>query len=136
MNHYIYELRLRLHELKYTTTIAPKTLKELKHDAKRVTQMIQDISPGAVIVQAGARPILAALSASPVPTFALFGRMTNLSMAGSGPDKLPALREAMQYLCSKKKQRIVMLVREEAISPNLGQVQRVYLEPVPTTNDF
>ena len=134
LNHYIYELRRQLLKAGHVTTLAPRTLLELKYDANRVGAMIETVSADAVIIQSAARSILEKLSQSSRPTFALFGRMTDLPMAGSGPDKLPALRETIRHLCLQNQQRIVMIVREEALNPSLGAIPSVFLEELKKHN--
>ena len=125
---YVHELRRRLLIDNFVTTIAPKSLKELKHDPERVSKMIEGQAADAVIIVSAARPILEKLATLSTPVFALFGRMSNLPIAGSGPDKLPALREAIRHICEKKNQRIVMLMREETLTSTLGTIQLAFLE--------
>jgi len=107
---------------------APMSLAELKHDPKRVAKMVREHPSGAWIIQAGSRPVLEWFSKSSVPCFAMFGTMQGLAIAGTGPDMLPALRQAIQSLTDKGHRSIVLLTREERRKPGPGMVEQVFLE--------
>lgn len=122
------ELRHRLTAAGHRLSFAPKTLTELKHDPKKVLSMAKACAADAYIVHAGSRPILEAFSQSSLKIFALFGMMTNLPIAGTGPDMLPALREALHHLFAHGHEKIVMLVREQRHKAGFGAVQRVFID--------
>ncbi len=58
----------------------------------------------------------------------MFGTMQDLPIAGTGPDMLVALRQAIQSLTDKGHRSIVLLTREERRKPNLGKFEQVFLE--------
>ncbi len=122
------ELRHRLVEAGHRLSFAPKTLTELKHDPRKVLSMAKACVADAYIVHAGSRSVLEAFSQSSLQVFALFGIMTDLPIAGTGPDMLPALREALQYLFAQGHSKIVMLVREERHRTGHGAVQKVFFD--------
>jgi DNA-binding LacI/PurR family transcriptional regulator len=104
------------------------SLAELKHDPKRVAKMVRENPSGAWIILSGSRPVLEWFAKSSVSCFCLFGRMQGLTIAGTGPDKLPALREAIQSLTDKGHRSIVMLARGDRRKPSLGMFEQVFLE--------
>ncbi|QTN32227.1 GntR family transcriptional regulator [Akkermansiaceae bacterium] len=128
LNRYISELRRKLQASGHELLFAPKSLAELKHDPERVARMVSENPSGAWIIQSGSRPVLEWFAKSSIPCFSLFGRMQGLDIAGTGPDKLPALREAIQSLADKGHRRFVFLTREERRKPSLGMVERVFLD--------
>lgn len=127
-NNYILELRRQLDASGHTLSFAPKTLVELKQDPVRVAQMVQAHPARARIVTAGARPVLEWFAQVPVPVFALFGRLTDLPIAGTGPDKAPALREALHQLMDRGHRKIVMLSRAERRKPDYGVFEQLFLD--------
>lgn len=127
-NHYILGLRRALDAAGHGLSFAPKTLLELKQDPKRVARMVRAEPAGAWIVVAGARPVLEWFAASRVEAFALFGRLTDLSIAGTGPDKRPTVQEAIERLVTLGHRRIVMLTRSERRKSGYGGIEQVFLE--------
>lgn len=77
---------------------------------------------------AGARPVLELFGKSSVEAFAVFGRLTDLPIAGAGPDKRPTIREAIDRLVGLGHRRIVMLTRSERRNSDYGGIERVFLE--------
>ncbi len=133
LNNYILELQKLLLVDGHTMAIAPWTLRGLKFDTNRVLKKIQEQTAEAFIVQAAPRPILEELSKLPTPTFALFGRMAGLPIAGSGADKFHALRDSMHYLHDNGHRRIVMLTRGR--QQNLmGPIEQAFLEELTKWN--
>ncbi|MFT5906589.1 MAG: DNA-binding LacI/PurR family transcriptional regulator [Cryomorphaceae bacterium] len=124
---YIIELRLQLQHAGYSVIVATKTLNELKHDPKKVAGILSRNPADAYILMAAARPVLEYFSKTSLPVFALFGRMTGLPIAGTAPDKAPALKEAIYELHQLGHKRIVFLSRE-AKSENHGFLERVFFE--------
>lgn len=128
LNRYIFELRHQLHAAGHELHFAPMSLAELKHDPKRVARMVKEHPSEAWIIQAGSQPVLEWFVKSSVPCFALFGRMQRLAIAGTGPDMLPALQEAVQSLTDKGHRSIVLLTREERRKPSLGMFEQAFLD--------
>jgi DNA-binding LacI/PurR family transcriptional regulator len=125
---YMVDLRHQLEMSGHGVHYAPKTLVEIQQNPKQVEKLVRAHPADAWIVQAGSRSVLEWFSQSGIPAFALFGRMTDLPIAGSGPDKAPALRELAHRLVDLGHQRIVMLVREERRKPHLGPNEQLFLD--------
>lgn len=129
LNSYVLDLQNRLQAAGHTLAFTSRTMRKLKFDPKRIVAMMQEEQAvDAFIVMAGSRALLERLSRSKVPVFALFGRMSDLPLAGTGPDKLPALRECIPCLYKSGHRRIVMLTRGDKESSRLGVIERTFLE--------
>ncbi|PXA04647.1 hypothetical protein DDZ13_05600 [Coraliomargarita sinensis] len=127
MNRVISELRHQLLAAGHELIFAPKTLVELNHDPKRVAQMVNSNPADLWIVQAASKPVLEWFVESSIPALALFGRMEGLPIAGVGPDKVPAVREAVRHLVELGHRRIVFLVRGERRKPQIGKVEEAFI---------
>lgn len=127
-NHYILGIRRALDVAGHGLSFAPKTLLELKQDPKRVARMVKAEPAQAWIVVAGARPVLEWFAKASVEAFALFGRLSDLPIAGTGPDKRPTIREAIDKLVEVGHRRIVMLTRSERRNSGYGGTEQVFLE--------
>lgn len=125
---YIVELLHRLLEVGHVAGFAPKTLKELGMDVTRVGRFVEKAEADAWVVVSGSREILKWFAQQPKPTFALAGRRRGIPIAGTGPDKAPAQREAVRRLVSLGHRRFAMLVKEERRKPSPGFVERAFLE--------
>lgn len=127
-NLYVLELRRALAAAGHRLNVVTKSLFDLKRDPQRVARMVR-ASPGkAWIVESAPRPVLEWFAQEKIPTFALFGTMTDLPIAGTGPHVLPALREALQNLFERGHRRIVLLTREERRKPDYGLVEQTFLD--------
>jgi DNA-binding LacI/PurR family transcriptional regulator len=113
---------------------ASKTLKDLKHDPKRVLDMMKAEPAYAYIVIAGARPLLEKLSKSPLKIFSLFGVSGGLPIAGAGAGKIVALRKCVHRLFESGRKRVVILMRDEYRNSGRGEVQRVLTEELKKRN--
>jgi DNA-binding LacI/PurR family transcriptional regulator len=76
------------------------------------------------VVIAGSREVLAWFAAQPIPSFALFGRLRELPVAGVGTTKLPAIVSLVRRLVALGHRRIVFLVREEHRGPDPNPIVR------------
>ncbi|PXA04542.1 hypothetical protein DDZ13_05030 [Coraliomargarita sinensis] len=128
LNRSITELRHQLLASGHSLSFAPKSLVELNHDPRRVARMVESHPAELWIIQAGSKPVLEWFAQSPYPALALFGRMKNVPIAGTGPDKIQAIRDAVQHLVAQGHRRIVFLVRAERRKPKIGTVEQIYLE--------
>jgi len=124
----ILELRRQLESAGHTLNFTTKTLKDLRQNPQKVARVVRSKPADAWIVNGGSRPVLEWFARAKVPAFALFGSMTDLPIAGTGPDKLPALREALHCLQQRGDRRIIMLVREEARKGKPGPFLKAFLE--------
>lgn len=118
----------------HTPMFAPRALRELGYNPERVAAMIEACPAEACIIVAGARPILERVSELSIPSFAIFGRMAGLPMAGSGPDTIPALLDAVRRLHAYGHQRIVKLSREEHLEKSLNTLERAFLDELKALN--
>ncbi len=130
----IVEIQHQLHAAGHRLSIAPKALAELKHDPQRVRAMMEKNPAAAWIVVAGSLPVLEELSKLSTPTFALFGNMTNLKVAGTGADKTQAVRDCIDYFYEKGHRRIVMLNRSEQIKSGLNANGKAMFEELEKRN--
>jgi DNA-binding LacI/PurR family transcriptional regulator len=127
-NHYMLALRHGLIEAGHAADFASSTLQELKMDLKRFVGLVNRTAADAWVVLAASRDILEWCARQAKPFFALAGRMQDLPLAGTMPDKVPALRTAVRHLVALGHRRIVMLTREERRIPNPGRFERAFLE--------
>lgn len=125
---YTLELQRRLEARGHQVEFAKKTLSELRFDVNRVARMVGQTEGDAWVIRAGPRAVLEWFAERPIPSFAMFGRQSNLPMASLATVKSPALAVALQKLVSLGHRRIVMLVREDRRKPNPGLFERRYLE--------
>lgn len=125
---YILELQHRLMEAGHNVSFSPKSLLDLNMDVKRVQRLIKESDSDAWIVFAGHRKVLEWFAEQSVPAFAMFGQRRGLNIAGTGPDKVPALIEATQHLISLGHRKISMLVREEHRKPEPGPFASAFLD--------
>ncbi|MFO8026042.1 MAG: hypothetical protein R6U56_00065 [Opitutales bacterium] len=124
----ILELRRQLEAAGHGLGFASKTLKDMKHAPRRVARYVKTDPADMWIVDAGSRPVLEWFAQAKVPAFALYGNMSGLPIAGTGPDKLPALREALGCLQRRGDRRIIMLVREEVRKAKHKPFLKTFLE--------
>lgn len=127
-NEHIVQLAFRLEERGHHVAHAPKTLTGLDFDVNRVARMVEKDDGDAWVVQAGSRPVLEWFAARSTPSFALFGRQTDLPIAGLAILKSQAVAEAVRRLVELGHRRIVMLARQERRIPTPGLMERQFLE--------
>lgn len=124
---YIIETQHRLLEAGFTASFAPKTLRDLGMDVKRVASFVQRNEADAWIVMAASREVLEWFSGQSVPAFALFGRFSGIPISAISPRKSPAMATAVQRLVSLGHRRIVMLSREERRKPSPALFEQNFL---------
>jgi DNA-binding LacI/PurR family transcriptional regulator len=98
-----------LEQAPYTIVTSPKTLSSLKMDLRRIKRHVKAVNADAWIVYGGSREVLEWFSRQPLPTFAMFGFMSQLPIAGAGPDSTSGFIESVHRLVALGHQRIVML---------------------------
>jgi DNA-binding LacI/PurR family transcriptional regulator len=124
---YLVELRHQLREAGHTAAFASRSLHDLGMDVKRVSRFVGGTEADAWIVVAASREILNWFAAQPVPAFALFGRQSQVAIAGTAPQKSHAMAAAVQRLAALGHSRIVCLTREERRKPEPGLIERIFL---------
>ncbi len=125
---YVLDLQHRLMEAGHSVGFALKNLLELGMNAKKVARLVKESEADAWVVFAGPREVLEWFVNQPVPSFAMFGRRSSVRIAGTGPDKQPALRAVVKRLVALGHQKIALLLREEHRKPRPGPFARAFLE--------
>ncbi len=125
---YMVELHHSLGAAGHTAFFSEKCLVELGMDVARIGRLVRQTKADAWVIGAGSRDVLAWFCAQRVPAFALFGRREGLPIAGTGPDKVPALIAATRSLIQLGHRRIVLVVRRERRLPEPGRAERAFLE--------
>jgi hypothetical protein len=133
---YVLDLQHRLMEAGHSVGFAAKPLLELGLDAKRVAELVRKTDTDAWVVFAGSREVLEWFANQPVPAFAMFGRRRSVRIAGTGPDKLPALVAAVRRLVALGHRKIAMLVREEHRQPRPSPYARTFLDELEAHGIF
>lgn len=128
--HYIVELQHLLIGAGHQVVFAPHSLSDLRMDVPRVARMVGKIETDAWVVVSGSQEVLRWFAAQPTPAFALFGRRRAVSIAGIGPEHLPALLAAVRRLLELGHRRIVTLVRPERRIPHPGQLEQAMLAEI------
>ena len=125
--HYIVGLQHLLIEAGHQVIFAPLSITELRFDVQRVASMVDKIQTDGWIVMAGPQEVLHWFAEQPTPAFALFGRRRTVSIAGIGPEHLPAMLTALRKLMEFGHRRIVLIVRPDRRLPQPGQLERALL---------
>jgi len=125
---YVHDLEHQLQNAGHVPVFALKSLMDLGRDLRRVVGFVENHEADAWVVFAGSREILEWFAAQAVPAFALFGRRRGLPIAGTGPDKVPAMREVVRRLTGLGHRRIVLLAREERRRPHPGALEQAFLD--------
>jgi DNA-binding LacI/PurR family transcriptional regulator len=121
----IHEIKIAGHQL----TTAEKSLVDMGMDVNRVARYVSRNKADAYLVgPAASREVLEWFAAKEQPTFAIFGRRRQVSIASVGPNKELAIRKAVSRLVELGHQRIVYLAREERRKPNPGYIEQCYLD--------
>ncbi len=131
---YILNLQYHLNAAEHSLTFAPQSMRELKFESRRIESMVKKQSADAWIVYSGSKEILQKFVHLQCPTFALFGRMSGLPIAGAGTDILTALRLTVQLLHRQGHRRIVMLTREQLVESGLGLTEQTFIEALENNN--
>ncbi len=108
---YVVDFVHKLREAGHQAVYADKTQIGLNKDVKRIARLVQKTEADAWIVIGGSREILEWFAAQQQPCFGLFGRFSDLPIAGSGPSKKVAYSKALQRLVDLGHSRIVMLAQ-------------------------
>jgi biotin operon repressor len=124
---FLVELKHRLIEDGHAAFYTKPCLHDLGMDLRRISRLVNQTVADAWVVVGGSREVLAWFSEQAAPVFALFGRWTGLAIAGGGPDKLPAYREATRMLLNLGHQRIVLLTHVLRRLPVPGPCESAFL---------
>lgn len=116
-----------LEEAGYSPFYLPLSLTEMGMSAGRLAGAVAKAEADAWVVLAGSRDILGFFAESGLPAFAFFGRRETFKMAGVGPDKLEAYRQAVRRLVEVGHCRIVLLARPHRKLPQPGASENAFL---------
>ena len=133
-SHFLLDVQERLLEAGHVAGFASKSLTELGMDRQRVANFMQRSRADAWVIFSGSREILTWCAEQPFPVFALAGRRRGIPIAGVGPNKEPALREAVRRLADLGHRRIVMLAREIRRKPEPGRFEQAFLDELELQN--
>ncbi|MCE9611140.1 MAG: substrate-binding domain-containing protein [Chthoniobacter sp.] len=125
---YMVELQHQLEDAGHSVDYADQCMVELDMDLRRIARMVEKTEADAWLVVAGSRAVLQWFSERSQPVFALFGHWRGLPIAGTGPNKVPAIRTAVRLLIELGHQRIVMLVRPRRRLPTPGVPEQAFLD--------
>jgi biotin operon repressor len=125
---YLVELLHRLGSTGHEAAFAPKTMRDLGMDLKRISRFVEGTEADAWAIVAGSREVLAWFMRRETPVIALFGRHRQINIAGAGVNKAPAYVELVDRLVAMGHRRIVNLVREERRRPVPGFLDRLFLD--------
>ena len=117
-----------LEQAPYTIVTHPKTQTDLKFDLGRIKRHVKSIEADAWIVYAGTREVLEWFSQQSFPAFAMFGFMSQLPIAGAGPDSTSGYIDTVQQLVALGHQRIVMLTPNYTRLPEPNRAVRAFLD--------
>lgn len=130
---YMLDLVHELRELGITTEFASKTLVDLKMDRNKVVRFVERTDADIWLVGGASGEILRWFASQPVPTYALFGRLASVDIAGVGTLKSPAVDEAVRCLVNLGHRRIVMMTRPERRRPHPGHFEQRFLESLASS---
>lgn len=126
-DNYMVGLRHLLGDAGHAVFSTKKTLLELRMDVRRIAMMVKETQADAWVVVSGSREVLEWFAAGPIPVFALFGRRRELAVAGTGPDKPPAMVELTERLIGLGHERIVLMTRAGRRAEP-GTTERAFLQ--------
>ena len=137
---YMISLRSALEAAGHRVFYASKSLLELGMNSKRVARFLKTMEADAWVICAGSREVLKWFSAQATPSFALFGRRSEIAMAATGPDKPTAYADATSQLIKLGHRRIVVLARAIRRRPVPGRSEQAFLNELEAhgiaTSDF
>lgn len=125
---YVVDLQHQLMQVGHIAGFASKSMRELGMDTKRIIRFVEKTEADAWVVYCGTREVLEWFAEQRKPALAFAGRRREISIAGSGPDKAPAMRAGIRRLVALGHRRIVMLTREGRRKPSPGLYEREFLK--------
>jgi DNA-binding LacI/PurR family transcriptional regulator len=125
---YMVELRHQLREAGHAVFHPLLHKTNLQMNVEHVSRVVNRNVADAWVVTACSREVLEWFSTRATPTFALFGRMRQVRIAGAGPDKVSAISEVTRKLAKLGHRRIVLMVRSRRRLPQPGTVEQAFLD--------
>lgn len=130
---YMVDLLHQLVDLGHRAEFSSRCLGDLGMDVRRVARFVQGTAADAWVVVGGSRDVLEWFASQSMPTFALFGRLRKLPLAGAVPDKAPAYRQAARRLLELGHRRISLLAGEDRRKPSPGFVEQAFLDELESS---
>lgn len=125
---YMIELLHRLHDAGHHAFFAPKSLEQLNMNPANLARLVRETPADAWVACSASREVLEWFMGEGIPVFALFGRRRELKIAGVGPDKVQAFRDAVRELAELGHRRIALLELKIRRLPQPGAPERAFLE--------
>ena len=122
------ELVHRMRAAGHSPTFSAKSLVDLRHNPKKVAAMMAAHPHDACILVGGSHAVLEMAADSDKPCLSLAGRTREVKIAGVGPMKGTAIREAVNRLCDHGHRRIVMLSKSETLQDGMSGPQLTLLD--------
>ncbi len=117
----------RLHEQGHLAAFARKSLHELGMNPERVARFVAGVEADAWIVSGASREVFEWFARQDCPTIGLFGRFSDVPIAGVGVRKSPVLVGLVRRLASLGHRRIVLVSHRERIVPSVALLERNFL---------
>lgn len=108
---YNVELLHHLNDAGHVAAFARKTQTDLGMNVKRIARYVEESEFDAWVVCAAYRDVLEWFAEQSFPTFAMFGRMSGLPVAGMSPRKALSLAMGLRRLVALGHRKIVMMTR-------------------------
>lgn len=122
----VLDLMAQLRKAGFTVEDAPKSLLELDMDVNRIARLVQQNPADAWIIGSASREVLEWFSQQPTPAYAYFGNKSDIPIAGCSIRR--DLHMLIRKLVELGHRRIVLLIREEHLKPNLSFFATLFLE--------
>lgn len=127
-SYYRVDLQHQLIEAGHAPRFTTATLTGMGMNVNRTARWVVRSEADAWIVFSASREILEWFANQSIPALAFAGRRRGVSIASAGPDKPPAVREAVRRLVELGHRRMVSLVREERRVPVPGLSEQAFLD--------
>jgi DNA-binding LacI/PurR family transcriptional regulator/DNA-binding transcriptional regulator YhcF (GntR family) len=124
---FMIELRHLLEKAGHTPFYTDKTLVELDMNVGRIARHVKKTEADAWVSFSASQEVLEWFAEQETPAFALFGVMEELPLAGTKPDKIPPLIDAIRQLLSHGHRRISILCRRQHRLPQPAKWLRASL---------
>jgi DNA-binding LacI/PurR family transcriptional regulator len=112
----------------HTVTLAEKSQVQLNFNLASMIRMVEATTADAWIVISGSHELLTWFASRKIPTLALYGRTHGITIARTGPDKIPAFLDATRQLIAFGHRRIVIIALAGRRKPIPGTLERLTLE--------
>ncbi|MDP0489831.1 MAG: substrate-binding domain-containing protein [Verrucomicrobiota bacterium JB023] len=137
---YLIELQHALTKAGHSVIFGEKSLVQTKMRLSAIEKTVEQTPADIWLIVGGPRHVLEWFAERPEPSFAIFGRSSEVNIAGAGPDKAPCFAEATRKLIGLGHQRISLITRKLRRQPTPGLCERAFLAELAKhglpTSDF